>query len=134
VGIINQALYFGHYLDNILLNPNQFRVKSIQVEEALKHLTEREPSHSITFPEEWISIPLSMHGCLSYFTVHTQTQHSVGYCLTLLATIKNVEWNLYSEVCLLLEQAYYTSFCIPLTKRAMNLKSSQEHEIIDSIR
>lgn len=75
MGIINQALYFGQYLDNILLNPNQFRVNDIQVEKKLKHLNHGESSHSITFPEEWISIPLSMHGCFSYFTVHAPTQH-----------------------------------------------------------
>ena len=27
--IINQALYFGQHLENILLNPNQFRVNGI---------------------------------------------------------------------------------------------------------
>lgn len=50
--IINQALYFGHHLENILLSPNQFRVNGIQVEEAPKHLTQGKSSHSISFPEE----------------------------------------------------------------------------------
>jgi hypothetical protein len=50
-----------------------------------------------------------------------------------MATAENVEWNPYSEDFLQLKQAYDTSFHIPLTKRAMNFISSQEHEIIDSI-
>ncbi len=38
-----------------------------------------------------------MHGCLSYFTVCTLMQHKIDYCLTLLATAENIEWNPYSE-------------------------------------
>ncbi len=67
--IINQALYFGQHLENILLNPNQFRVNGMQVENAPKHLTQGKSSHSIVFPEEKVIVPLAMHGCLSYFNM-----------------------------------------------------------------
>ena len=131
--IINQALYFGQHLENILLNPNQFRVNGIQVEDAPKHLTQGNSSHSIVFPEEKVTVPLTMHGCLSYFNVRTPTQNEIDTCLNLIATAENMEWNPYSEDFAKQELSYDTVKRIPMERRAMNYICSQEHEIIDSI-
>ncbi len=96
------------------MSPNQLRVNDVQGEEAPKHLTKGKSSNSTTFPEEQASINLSMHGRLSYFTVCTPIQHEIDYCLTLMATAENVEWNPYLETFSQLDQAYYSSICIPL--------------------
>jgi hypothetical protein len=131
--LFHQALYFGQHLKNILLNLNQIRVNGVQVEDAPKHLTQGKSSHSIKFPQEDISIPLSMHGCLSYFTVRTPTEEEINQCLTLTATAENLEWNQYSDEFAQNEASYDGSLRIPMTRRAMNYISSNEHEIIDTI-
>ncbi len=131
--IFHQALYFGQHLKNILLNPNQIRVNDVQVEDAPRHLTKGQSSHSIKFPQEDISIPLSMYGCLSYFTVRSPTQEEINQCLTLSATAENLEWNPYSDKFAQNEASYDGSLRIPITRRAMNYVSSNEHEIIDTI-
>jgi len=69
--IINQALYFGDQLDEILLNPNQLREYGHTVNDVPKHLGGT--THSIIIDDQQYSIPLELRGIISYFSVRTPT-------------------------------------------------------------
>ncbi len=92
--IINQPLYFGGQLQQMLLNPNQIRSNDIQVNDAPKHLS-ASSSHSILVKEENLVIPLNLKGILSYFKVRTPTMEEIENCQHVTLT-EDDEWNPYS--------------------------------------
>jgi hypothetical protein len=92
--VINQALYFGDQLDEVLLNPNQIRAYGNIVDDVPKIFGGT--SHSITIPDENIVIPLSMKGIISYFPVHTPTQYEIENCQVVTLT-SEAEWDPYSS-------------------------------------
>ncbi len=56
--ILNQALYFGNQLNEILINPNQLRAYGNIVDDVPKQFGGT--SHSITTPQGDLKIPLKM--------------------------------------------------------------------------
>jgi len=92
--VINQALYFGDQLDEVLLNPNQIRAYGNIVDDVPKIFGGT--SHSITIPDENIVIPLSMKGIISYFPVRTPTQYEIENCQVVTLT-SEAEWDPYSS-------------------------------------
>jgi hypothetical protein len=65
--VINQALYFGDQLDDILIKPNQLRAFGNIVDGIPKHLGGS--IHLITIPEDSLTIHLKLKGVISYFPV-----------------------------------------------------------------
>jgi hypothetical protein len=53
--IINQALYFGDHLSNILLNPNQMCYYNVKVDDIPRHLS-KDSTHSIMVDEDNLTI------------------------------------------------------------------------------
>jgi hypothetical protein len=93
--IINQALYFGDSLSHVLLNPNQMRSYNIKVDDIPRHLS-KDSAHSIIIEEENLSIPLKLHGIISYFNARTPAIHEIENCQHVTLTPAN-EWNPYSS-------------------------------------
>jgi hypothetical protein len=92
--IINQALYFGDQLDEILLNPNQIQAHSNKVEDVPKLCGGT--SSLISFLEDNLSIPLKLRGIISYFPVRTPTMDGIKNCHTVILT-SDAKWNTFSE-------------------------------------
>jgi hypothetical protein len=92
--IINQALYFGDQLDEILLNPNQIQAHSNNVEDVPKLCGGT--SSLISFLEDNLSIPLKLRGIISYFPVRTPTMDGIKNCHTVILT-SDAKWNTFSE-------------------------------------
>jgi hypothetical protein len=67
--IVHQVLYFGDKLEHNLLNPFQCRMNGVNIQECprILHPVVADNSHSITFPNEDLKIPLSLKGIVSYF-------------------------------------------------------------------
>ncbi len=93
--IINQALYFGDELSHILLNPNQMRSFNVKVEDVPRHLLQ-ESSHSIMVEAANLTIPLKLHGIISYFNARTPTLFELENCQQIELTSAN-EWNPHSS-------------------------------------
>jgi hypothetical protein len=89
---INETKFF--------LNPNQLRACGNVVDDVPKHFGGH--SHSITCTEQNLSIPLDMRVVISYFTVHTPTQHELETCDYIILTSDDM-WDLYSEHLQILE-------------------------------
>jgi hypothetical protein len=104
--IINQALYFGKHMDDILLNPNQIRHYGHVVNDVPRHLGGS--THSIISDDNATEIPLLLRGVISYFLVRTPTMNEIENCATLTLTSEN-EWNPYSETFQEVEQNIYTN-------------------------
>jgi hypothetical protein len=92
--IINQALYFGNQIDEILLNPNQIREYGHIVNDVPKHLGGS--THSIISSDQQIDIPLKLRGIISYFPVRTPTLQEIENCVNLILT-SDKEWQPYSD-------------------------------------
>jgi hypothetical protein len=92
--IINQGLYFGDQLDEILLNPNQIREYGHTVNDVPKRLGGT--THSIISCDNQINIPLSLWGVISYFPVGTPTSRELENCTSITLT-SDMEWHPYSE-------------------------------------
>jgi hypothetical protein len=92
--IINQALYFGDALSNVLLNPNQLWLNNITVDDVPKHLSTKS-THSIIINEENLTIPLKLNGIISYFNARTPTNDKINNCSHIILASPN-EWNPYS--------------------------------------
>ncbi len=92
--IINQALYFGNQIDEILLNPNQIREYGHIVNDVPKHLGGS--THSIISSDQQIDIPLKLRGIISYFPVRTPTLQEIENCINLILT-SDKEWQPYSD-------------------------------------
>jgi len=85
--VLGQALYFGADVDASLLCPNQMRANGVIVDDVPKHLSHnKSTTHSITFPEEGISIPLRLNGCFSSIPTRTPLQHEIETCKWLVLT------------------------------------------------
>jgi len=92
--ILGKALYFGANVDASLLCPNQMRANGIIVDNLPIHLSyDKTSTHSITFPEEGISIPLCLNGCFSSIPTRTPSQHEIDTCKWLVLTSDSA-WDL----------------------------------------
>jgi hypothetical protein len=91
--IINQALYFGDQLPNMLLNQNQTRSHGLIVDDCPRHLSGGKSSHSITV--ENLNIPLKLFGIMSYFDIRTPTIKELEECPHFELT-SSANWEPYS--------------------------------------
>lgn len=78
--VINEALYFGNQLNNILLNQNQMRTHGLIVNDCPRHLSKGKSTHSIKVEEQDICIPLKLYGIISYFDMQRPTKDEVYNC------------------------------------------------------
>jgi hypothetical protein len=76
--MINQALYFGEQLDEILLNPNQIRGNGNIVDDVPKSFGGGK--HSISFSTDGFTLPLKLRGITSYFPIRTPTVYEIENC------------------------------------------------------
>jgi hypothetical protein len=65
--VLNQALFFGDAIENMLLCPMQIRQHGVTVDDCPVQFGGK--SHSISFPDEDVSLPLELNGCISYLPV-----------------------------------------------------------------
>jgi len=74
--ILGQALYFGEEVESRLLCPNQLRANGVIVDDTpISH--NQSSTHSITFPEDNVSIPLKLNGCLSMIQTRTPSVQEI---------------------------------------------------------
>ena len=89
----NQALDFCKSMENSLLCPNQSRIHGVIIDDVPKCLdTKGLSTHSIVFPSEDISLPLHMHGPVSFLPVRYPTDEELDQCLHLELTDGDSEW------------------------------------------
>jgi hypothetical protein len=67
--IVHQALYFGDKLIHNLINPFQYQLNKVQINECARVLTSRpdDSAHLIEFRAERVKIALRLNGIVSYF-------------------------------------------------------------------
>jgi len=76
--ILGQALYFGEEVESRLLCPNQLRANGVIVDDTPVHLLHnRSSTHSITFPEDNVTIPLKLNGCFSMIKTRTPSAQEI---------------------------------------------------------
>jgi len=93
--VINQALYFGDKLDNILLNPNQLHYHGLVVDNVPKHLSNGKSTHSILVEEANLRIPLKLNGIILHFVVRSPTLAELEECDLVIIT-SDYEWSPHS--------------------------------------
>jgi hypothetical protein len=96
--VVNQALYFGDKLSNVLLNLNQVRAHGLTVNECPKHLSRGKSEHAIITKDGSHTFPLKLKGLMSYFEVCTLTLEEIANCHHIEITSLNIEWEPYSDV------------------------------------
>ena len=74
--VINQAIYLGDDLKHSLLNPNQLRATGLQVDDCPRQFDKRS-THSIMVEDPQVTIPLALHGVISYFHSRKPTPSDV---------------------------------------------------------
>jgi len=90
-----QSLYFGSQMEHSLINPNQLRDFWIRVDSTPKQY-DVNSNHAIIVPEEDVTIPLQLYGCISYFPTRLPTPQELNDCRYI--TLSNEkEWDPYSD-------------------------------------
>jgi hypothetical protein len=97
--ILNQSLYLGEHMQHSLMCPNQARSHGVIVEDVPRHLSpeENKSTHSITFTEENISIPLELNGYISRLSTRYPTMEEIENCQWLTLT-SPTEWDPYDPM------------------------------------
>lgn len=94
---VGQALDFSQSMEHSLLCTNQARINRVIVDDVPKSLDLRGTStHSIIFPDEGedgISLPLLMHGSVSYLPVRHPTDVELDECKRLTLTGLDEPWD-----------------------------------------
>ena len=93
--VLNNALYMGSKLEHSLLCPNQSRSHGVIVDDVPIHLGPN-ATHSINFPNEGLTIPLKLRGCLLYLDCHYTTDQEMEECTWVDLTGPG-NWDPYSD-------------------------------------
>mmetsp|Transcript_28219 Transcript_28219/g.59108 ORF Transcript_28219/g.59108 Transcript_28219/m.59108 type:complete len:165 (+) Transcript_28219:709-1203(+) len=82
--VVNEALYFGDKLKNILINPNQIRFHAFNKVDDTPRQFHPNSTHGITFvsdvDDKTLFIPLHMDGVISYFASRRPTTTELNEC------------------------------------------------------
>jgi hypothetical protein len=130
---LNQALYFGDALTQILITPNQLQANGVDVYDAPRHSTKGKSPHMIRFPQDSVQVPLVMKGIISYFPVRTPSQKEIDDCLILEATAKNTEWEPSSTEFQETEDKCIDPKPETMLHRHLNYVHSENHDISDTM-
>eukprot|EP00590_Aulacoseira_subarctica_P006586 CAMPEP_0172433836 /NCGR_PEP_ID=MMETSP1064-20121228/69845_1 /TAXON_ID=202472 /ORGANISM="Aulacoseira subarctica , Strain CCAP 1002/5" /LENGTH=270 /DNA_ID=CAMNT_0013181965 /DNA_START=226 /DNA_END=1035 /DNA_ORIENTATION=+ len=116
-----QSLYFGNQMEHSLINPNQLRDFGIRVDSTPKQY-DPNSNHVILITEEDVTIPLQLHGCISYFPTRLPTPQELQDCRYVELTSEK-EWSPYSD--------RFTEQERPFANRVIAVTSTTErrHEI-----
>lgn len=83
--------------DPSLINPNQLRANNIKVDDCPIHLSlDHSSTHSITFPEQEVTIPLELKGVILYFHTRLPSTEEIDSCEHIALT-SVVEWDPHSQ-------------------------------------
>ena len=74
--VIHQGIYLGDELKHSLVNPNQLRANGVQVDDCPSQFDPKS-THSIIINDPEITIPLKLHGIISYFHSRRPTEAEV---------------------------------------------------------
>ena len=91
---VNQALDFTDTMEHSLLCTNQARIHGVVVEDIPPFLDmQGTSSHSVHFPANDITLPLDMHGPISYLPVRYPTDDELEHCLHLELSCGDTPWD-----------------------------------------
>eukprot|EP00590_Aulacoseira_subarctica_P011644 CAMPEP_0172424146 /NCGR_PEP_ID=MMETSP1064-20121228/21716_1 /TAXON_ID=202472 /ORGANISM="Aulacoseira subarctica , Strain CCAP 1002/5" /LENGTH=1711 /DNA_ID=CAMNT_0013165931 /DNA_START=811 /DNA_END=5943 /DNA_ORIENTATION=- len=93
--LFHETLYFGKAMDHSLLNPNQLRDNGLTVD-CCPRQYDKSSMHAIYFPEEDLSLPFQMHGCISYLPTRLPTTKELEDCRYIEMTSER-KWDPYSD-------------------------------------
>ena len=93
--LFHETLYFGKDMEHSLINPNQVRDNGLTVD-CCPRQYDKSSLHAIYFPDEDISLPFQMHGCISYLPIRLPTEAELEKCRYLEMTSER-EWKPYSD-------------------------------------
>jgi hypothetical protein len=92
--VVHQALYLGEKQDGCLVNPNQLRSNGLAVHDCPSQF-DPVSQHSIFSPESGMTIPLQLHGIISYFASFKPTDEDMAFLPHVVLTSVD-EWDPYS--------------------------------------
>ena len=91
---VNQALDFTDSMEHSLLCTNQARLHGVVVDDVPKFLDPSNRStHSIQFPKEQVTLPLSLFGPVSYLPVRYPNDEEMDFCDRLELTCGDSPWD-----------------------------------------
>lgn len=94
---LNQALDFSSTMEHSLLCPNQSRCHGVVVDDVPPFLDYRgSSSHAIYFPTEDVTLPLAMHGPISYLPVRYPSDLEIDECIHLQLSSGDNQWDPFS--------------------------------------
>ena len=88
---INQALDLTETMENSLLCTNQARAHGVVIEDVPKFF-DNNSSHSISFPDDSVELPLLLHGPVSYLPVRYPTEEELTSCRHLELSCHDSSW------------------------------------------
>ncbi|MGH3053835.1 MAG: hypothetical protein ACRDL7_02535, partial [Gaiellaceae bacterium] len=94
--VFPQSLYFGEELEHSLFPPNQVRDNGIVVDTCPRQYSNGESLHGIYHPDENVTLPFVMHGCISYLPTRLPTDVELRTCRYVYLT-SEAEWEPYSD-------------------------------------
>jgi hypothetical protein len=91
---VNQALDFTDSMEHSLLCTNQARIHGVIVDDVPKLLDPSNRStHSIQFPKQQVTLPLSLFGPVSYLPVRFPNDEEMNFCERLELTCGDAAWD-----------------------------------------
>ena len=89
--VIHQGIYLGDELKHSLVNPNQLRANGVRVDDCPTQFDPRS-SHSIIIDDPEVTIPLHLHGIISYFHSRKPTEEDIQ-CLPRITLTGTADWD-----------------------------------------
>ena len=93
--VFHETLYFGSAMEHSHLNPNQIRANGLAVDSCPRQY-DKSSLHAIVHPQEDLTLPFQMYGCISYLPTRLPTNKELESCRYVDMTCEN-EWMPYSE-------------------------------------
>jgi hypothetical protein len=91
---VNQALDFTDSMEHSLLCTNQARIHGVIVDDVPKFLdASNRSTHSIQFPVQQVTLPLSLFGPVSYLPVRYPNDEEMDFCQRLELTCGDAPWD-----------------------------------------
>jgi len=118
--VFHETLYFGYAMEHSLLNPNQIRANGLIVDMCPRQY-DQSSLHAIVHTKEDISMPLVMHGCISYLPTRLPTESELKSCRYIDMTNEQI-WEPYSDSF----QDYERQFSKITAETIENIKSNRQ--------
>jgi len=108
IGVFHECLYFGDWMEALLINPNRLWANGFVVDTCPKQFSGGKSLHGIYCAEEEFFLLFWMNGCISYFASLMPTKEEIDTCCHIIFTSER-PWDPYSQSFVQQEQAYQST-------------------------